>query len=127
MKYKDITEQIKYDFLNIIYNKGNKWQMKQIYILEELLNSKLEEYTQMGLFNQYVRIKLEQTECDFNEVNMLWYYKSERLYDYDIDNEEIKDSFIYEVISDYVNQLSVSELRSKLIDALIELYGKDFP
>ena len=38
MKYKDITEQIKYDFLNIIYNKGNKWQMNQIYILEELLN-----------------------------------------------------------------------------------------
>ena len=95
MKYKDITEQIKYDFLNIIYNKGNKWQMNQIYILEELLNSKLEEYTQMGLFNRYVRVKLEQTECDFNEVNMLWYYKSERLYDYDIDNICSFDEDVY--------------------------------
>ena len=72
MKYKDITEQIKYDFLNIIYNKVNKWQMNQTYILEELLNSKLGGYTQMGLFKPYVRGKLEQTECDFNEVNMLW-------------------------------------------------------
>ena len=114
MKYKDITEQIKYDFLNIIYNKGNKWQMNQIYILEELLNSKLEEYTQMGLFNRYVRVKLEQTECDFNEVNMLWYYKSERLYDYDIDNICSFDEDVYLFEKEHIKEINSSVIEDTL-------------
>ena len=58
--------------------------------------------------------------------NEMYGYPDEDFEDYE-DNEEIKDSFIYEVISDYVNQLSVSELRFRLIEALIKLYGKDFP
>ena len=114
MKYKDITEQIKYDFLNIIYNKGNKWQMNQIYILEELLNSKLEEYTQMGLFNPYVRVKLEQTECGFNEVNMLWYYKSERLYDYDIDNICSFDEDVYLFEKEHIKEINSSIIEDTL-------------
>ena len=114
MKYKDITEQIKYDFLNIIYNKGNKWQMNQIYILEELLNSKLEEYTQMGLFNRYVRVKLEQTECDFNEVNMLWYYKSERLYDYDIDNICSFDEDVYLFEKEHIKEINSNIIEDTL-------------
>ena len=114
MKYKDITEQIKYDFLNIIYNKGNKWRMNQIYILEELLNSKLEEYTQMGLFNRYVRVKLEQTECDFNEVNMLWYYKSERLYDYDIDNICSFDEDVYLFEKEHIKEINSNIIEDTL-------------
>ncbi|MDD6532102.1 MAG: hypothetical protein PUF23_07130 [Ruminococcus sp.] len=73
---------------------------------------------------RYIKnVEEERIEERFNEM---YGYPDEDFEDYE-DNEEIKDSFIYEVISDYVNQLSVSELRSKLIDALIELYGKDFP
>lgn len=73
---------------------------------------------------RYIKnVEEERIEERFNEM---YGYPDEDFEDYE-DNEEIKDSFIYEVILDYVNQLSVSELRSKLIDALIELYGKDFP
>ena len=73
---------------------------------------------------RYIKnVEEERIEERFNEM---YGYPDEDFEDYE-DNEEIKDSFIYEVISDYVNQLSVSELRSKLSDALIELYGKDFP
>ena len=73
---------------------------------------------------RYIKnVEEERIEERFNEM---YGYPDEDFEDYE-DNEEIKDSFIYEVISDYVNQLSVSELRSKLIDALIELYGEDFP
>lgn len=73
---------------------------------------------------RYIKnVEEERIEERFNEM---YGYPDEDFEDYE-DNKEIKDSFIYEVILDYVNQLSVSELRSKLSDALIELYGKDFP
>lgn len=74
---------------------------------------------------RYIK-NVEEERIEEEKFNEMYGYPDEDFEDYE-DNEEIKDSFIYEVISDYVNQLSVSELRSKLIDALIELYGKDFP
>lgn len=53
------------------------------------------------------------------------------LYDEDFeyyeDDEEINDYVMYEVVSNYVNNLTVPELRFRLIEALIKLYGKDFP
>lgn len=34
---------------------------------------------------------------------------------------------MYEIVSSFVNNLTVPELRFRLIEVLIKLYGKDFP
>lgn len=48
-------------------------------------------------------------------------------FEYYEDDEEINDYVMYEIVSSFVNNLTVPELRFRLIEALIKLYGKDFP
>lgn len=48
-------------------------------------------------------------------------------FEYYEDDEEINDYVMYEIVSSFVNNLTLPELRFRLIEALIKLYGKDFP
>lgn len=48
-------------------------------------------------------------------------------FEYYEDDEEINDYVMYEIVSSFVNNLTVPELRFRLIEALIKLYGKDLP
>ena len=112
----DINHTVKNTYCNCPFAKDNRKICKHMVALYfTAFPNEAERYIK--------NVEEERIEERFNEM---YGYPDEDFEDYE-DNEEIKDSFIYEVISDYVNQLSVSELRSKLIDALIELYGKDFP
>lgn len=71
---------------------------------------------------QYIENIAEQER--FNEM---YGYLYDEDFEYNEDDEEISDYVMYEVVSDYVNNLTVPELRFRLIEALIKLYGKDFP
>lgn len=48
-------------------------------------------------------------------------------FEYYEDDEEINNYVMYEIVSSFVNNLTLPELRFRLIEALIKLYGKDFP
>ena len=108
----DINHTVKNTYCNCPFAKDNRKICKHMVALY---------FTAFP--NEAERYIKNVEEERFNEM---YGYPDEDFEDYE-DNEEIKDSFIYEVISDYVNQLSVSELRFRLIEALIKLYGKDFP
>lgn len=71
---------------------------------------------------QYIENIAEQER--FKEM---YGYLYDEDFEYNEDDEEISDYVMYEVVSDYVNNLTVPELRFRLIEALIKLYGKDFP
>ena len=73
---------------------------------------------------QYIENIAEQERIEEERFNEMYGY----LYDEDFEYyEEINGYVMYEVVSNYVNNLTVSELRFRLIEALIKLYGKDFP
>ena len=113
----DINHTVKNTYCNCPFAKDNRKICKHMVALYfTAFPNEAERYIK----------NVEEERIEEERFNEMYGYPDEDFEDYE-DNEEIKDSFIYEVISDYVNKLSVSELRSKLIDALIELYGKDFP
>ena len=113
----DINHTVKNTYCNCPFAKDNRKICKHMVALYfTAFPNEAERYIK----------NVEEERIEEEIFNEMYGYPDEDFEDYE-DNEEIKDSFIYEVNSDYLNQLSVSELRSKLIDALIELYGKDFP
>ena len=67
---------------------------------------------------QYIENIAEQERIKEERFKEMYGY----LYD-----EEINDYIMYEIVSSFVNNLTLPELRFRLIEALIKLYGKDFP
>lgn len=76
---------------------------------------------------QYIENIAEQERIEEERFNEMYGYLYDEDFEYNEDDEEISDYVMYEVVSDYVNNLTVPELRFRLIEALIKLYGKDFP
>lgn len=76
---------------------------------------------------QYIENIAEQERIEEERFNEVYGYLYDEDFEYNEDDEEISDYVMYEVVSDYVNNLTVPELRFRLIEALIKLYGKDFP
>lgn len=76
---------------------------------------------------QYIENIAEQEWIEEERFNEMYGYLYDEDFEYNEDDEEISDYVMYEVVSDYVNNLTVPELRFRLIEALIKLYGKDFP
>lgn len=76
---------------------------------------------------QYIENIAEQERIEEESFNEMYGYLYDEDFEYNEDDEEISDYVMYEVVSDYVNNLTVPELRFRLIEALIKLYGKDFP
>lgn len=76
---------------------------------------------------QYIENIAEQERIEEERFKEMYGYLYDEDFEYYEDDEEINDYVMYEVVSDYVNNLTVSELRFRLIEALIKLYGKDFP
>lgn len=115
----DINHTVKNTYCNCPFAKDNRKICKHMVALYfTAFPNEAEKYIK----NIEDEEKLEKERF----IEMYGYLDDEDFENYE-DDEEIEDSFVYEVISDYVNNLSVSELRSKLIDTLIELYGDDFP
>lgn len=115
----DINHTVKNTYCNCPFAKNNRKICKHMVALYfTAFPNEAEKYIK----NIEDEEKLEKERF----IEMYGYLDDEDFENYE-DDEEIEDSFVYEVISDYVNNLSVSELRSKLIDTLIELYGDDFP
>ncbi len=76
---------------------------------------------------QYIENIAEQERIEEERFNEMYGYLYDEDFEYNEDDEEISDYVMYEAVSDYVNNLTVPELRFRLIEALIKLYGKDFP
>lgn len=76
---------------------------------------------------QYIENIAEQERIEEERFKEMYGYLYDEDFEYYEDDEEINDYVMYEVVSNYVNNLTVSELRFRLIEALIKLYGKDFP
>lgn len=76
---------------------------------------------------QYIENIAEQERIEEERFDEMYGYLYDEDFEYNEDDEEISDYVMYEVVSDYVNNLTVPELRFRLIEALIKLYGKDFP
>lgn len=76
---------------------------------------------------QYIENIAEQERIEEERFNEMYGYLYDGDFEYYEDDEEINDYVMYEVVSDYVNNLTVPELRFRLIETLIKLYGKDFP
>lgn len=80
---------------------------------------------------QYIENIAEQERIKEEKFKEMYGYLYDEVYDEDFeyyeDDEEINDYVMYEIVSSFVNNLTVPELRFRLIEALIKLYGKDFP
>lgn len=118
----DINHTVKNTYCNCPFAKDNRKICKHMVALYfTAFPNEAEQYIK----NIEDEEKLEKER--FKE--MYGYWDDEDFEDYEDyeDDEEINDYVMYEVVSNYVNNLTVPELRSILIDALIKLYGKDFP
>lgn len=80
---------------------------------------------------QYIENIAEQERIEEERFKEMYGYLYNEVYDEDFeyyeDDEEINDYVMYEIVSSFVNNLTLPELRFRLIEALIKLYGKDFP
>ena len=80
---------------------------------------------------QYIENIAEQERIKEERFKEMYGYLYNEVYDEDFeyyeDDEEINDYIMYEIVSNFVNNLTVPELRFRLIEALLKLYGKDFP
>lgn len=76
---------------------------------------------------QYIENIAEQERIKEEKFKEMYGYLYDGDFEYYEDDEEINDYIMYEIVSSFVNNLTLPELRFRLIEALIKLYGKDFP
>lgn len=76
---------------------------------------------------QYIKNIAEQERIKEERFKEMYGYLYDGDFEYYEDDEEINNYVMYEIVSSFVNNLIVPELRFRLIEALIKLYGKDFP
>lgn len=76
---------------------------------------------------QYIENIAEQERIKEERFKEMYGYLYDEDFEYYEDDEEINNYVMYEIVSSFVNNLTVPELRFRLIEALIKLYGKDFP
>lgn len=112
----DINHTVKNTYCNCPFAKDNRKICKHMVALYfTAFPNEAERYIK--------NVEEERIEERFNEM----YGYPDEDFEYYEDDEEINDYVMYEAVSNYVNNLTVSELRFRLIEALIKLYGKDFP
>lgn len=76
---------------------------------------------------QYIENIAEQERIKEERFKEMYGYLYDEDFEYYEDDEEINDYVMYEIVSSFVNNLTLPELRFRLIEALIKLYGNDFP
>ena len=76
---------------------------------------------------QYIENIAEQERIKEERFKEMYGYLYDGDFKYYEDDEEINDYVMYEIVSSFVNNLTVPELRFRFIEALIKLYSKDFP
>lgn len=76
---------------------------------------------------QYIENIAEQERIKEERFKEMYGYLYDGDFEYYEVDEEINNYVMYEIVSSFVNNLTVPELRFRLIEALIKLYGKDFP
>lgn len=115
----DINHTVKNTYCNCPFAKDNRKICKHMVALYFT--------TFPNEAEQYIENIAEQERIEEERFNEMYGYLYDEDFEYNEDDEEISDYVMYEVVSDYVNNLTVPELRFRLIEALIKLYGKDFP
>lgn len=115
----DINHTVKNTYCNCPFSKDNRKICKHMVALYFTAFPNEAE--------QYIENIAEQERIEEERFNEMYGYLYDEDFEYNEDDEEISDYVMYEVVSDYVNNLTVPELRFRLIEALIKLYGKDFP
>lgn len=106
----DINHTVKNTYCNCPFAKDNRKICKHMVALYFTVFPNEAE--------QYIENIAEQERIKEERFKEMYGY----LYD-----EEINDYIMYEIVSSFVNNLTLPELRFRLIEALIKLYGKDFP
>lgn len=76
---------------------------------------------------QYIKNIAEQERIKEERFKEMYGYLYDGDFEYYEDDEEINNYVMYEIVSSFVNNLTVPELRFRLIEVLIKLYSKDFP